>query len=59
MMGGVKPLTINLPDGLPVLGTVLAAKADCLGTGDNDLLVLSEFSGHPILSLREFWQRLK
>jgi len=47
------------PDDLPVLGTVLAAKADCLVTGDNDLLALSEFGGYPILSPREFWQRLK
>ena len=47
------------PDDLPVLGTVLAAKADCLVTGDNDLLVLREFSDRPILSPREFWQRLK
>ena len=46
-------------DDLPVLGTLLAAKADCLVTGDNDLLVLNEFGGHPILSPREFWQRLK
>jgi putative PIN family toxin of toxin-antitoxin system len=46
-------------DDLPVLGTVLAAKADCLVTGDKDLLVLTPFSGHPILSPRQFWQRLK
>jgi len=51
--------TCRDPDDLPVLGTVLAAKADCLVTGDNDLLVLSEFSGHPILSPREFWERLR
>jgi len=46
-------------DDLPVLGTVLAAKADCLVTGDKDLLDLGEFSGCPILSPRQFWQRLK
>ena len=46
-------------DDLPVLGAVLAAKADCLVTGDNDLLVLREFSGCPILSPREYWQRLR
>ena len=46
-------------DDLPVLGTLLAADADCLVTGDKDLLVLCEFNGHPILSPRQFWQRLK
>ena len=59
MMAGMKPLTIKLPADLPVLGTVLAAKADCLVTGDNDLLALGEFSGHAILSPRAFWQLLK
>ncbi|HUS90810.1 MAG TPA: putative toxin-antitoxin system toxin component, PIN family [Phycisphaerae bacterium] len=47
------------PDDLPVLGTVLAGEADCLVTGDRDLLVLREFGGRAILSPRQFWQRLK
>lgn len=51
--------TCRDPDDLPVLGTLLAAKADCLVTGDKDLLILSPFSGHPILSPREFWRRLR
>jgi len=46
-------------DDVPVLGTVVAAKADCLVTGDEDLLVLREFRGHPILTPRQFWQSLK
>ncbi|MBN1492473.1 MAG: putative toxin-antitoxin system toxin component, PIN family [Phycisphaerae bacterium] len=54
----VTPVAVAADD-LPVLGTLLAAKADCLVTGDGDLLVLGEFGGHPILSPREFWQRLK
>ena len=42
------------PDDLPVLGTALAAKADCLVTGDRDLLALRKFSAIPILSPRAF-----
>jgi hypothetical protein len=33
------------PSDLPVLGTLLAANADCLVTGDTDLLALGEFRG--------------
>lgn len=60
----VTPATV-VPDAcrdvadLPVLGTLVAAKADCLVTGDNDLLILGEFDRHPILSPRQFWERLK
>lgn len=38
-----------------VLGTLLAAKADYLITGDKDLLALSE--RYPILTPAEFWER--
>ena len=40
---------------LPVLGTLLASKADYLVTGDGDLLALAE--RHPILTPATFWQR--
>ena len=43
---------------LPVLGTLLAAGADCLVTGDKGLLELGEFAGQPILTPREFLDRL-
>lgn len=46
------------PDDLPIPGTVLAGKGECLVTGDKDLLNLVEFSGCPILSPREFWKLL-
>ena len=46
-------------DDLPVLGTLAAAQADCLVTGDHDLLTLKEFSGIPILSPRAFHDRLR
>jgi putative PIN family toxin of toxin-antitoxin system len=55
----VPPGACRDPDDLPVLGTVLAGMADCLVTGDQDLLILGEFGGHPILSPRQFWHRLK
>jgi len=40
---------------LPVLGTLLAAEADYLITGDKDLLALAD--RHPILTPAEFWRR--
>lgn len=41
------------PDDDCVLAAALAAKADFLVTGDQDLLVLKEFEGTPILTPRE------
>ncbi len=55
----VAPDACRDPDDLPVLGAVLAGRADCLVTGDKDLLDLAEFSGSSILSPREFWKRLR
>jgi uncharacterized protein len=43
---------------LAVLGTALAARADCIVTGDHDLLDLDAFRGIPILSPRAFHDRL-
>jgi len=40
---------------VPVLGTFLAAKAEYLITGDNDLLALAEH--HAIISPADFWRR--
>lgn len=40
---------------LPVLGTLLAAKADYLITGDQDLLAIA--GKYPIVTPAEFWQR--
>ena len=44
---------------LAVLGTAAAAAADCLVTGDRDLLDLGEFHGTAILSPRAFHDRLR
>ncbi len=46
-------------DDLPVLGTALAAGADCLITGDKDLLDLREFRGVPILPPRAIFGRIE
>ncbi|HEX2825937.1 MAG TPA: putative toxin-antitoxin system toxin component, PIN family [Burkholderiales bacterium] len=40
---------------VPVLGTFIAAKADYLITGDDDLLALAE--RYPIVNPAEFWRR--
>lgn len=43
------------PTDLPILGTLLASGADCLITGDRDLLALA--SRFPIVSPAAFWER--
>jgi len=47
------------PDDLPVLGTALAARADALVTGDRELLAVGRIGTVPILSPREFYDRLR
>lgn len=44
------------PNDLAVLGTLVAARADCLVTGDKDLLVLKRFDGRPILTPRQCYE---
>lgn len=39
---------------VPVLGLGLAAEADCIVTGDKDLLILKKFKSIPILTPRAF-----
>ncbi|HEY5998259.1 MAG TPA: putative toxin-antitoxin system toxin component, PIN family [bacterium] len=46
------------PDDLPVLGAALAAGADCIVSGDRDLLELGSFRGIPILAPRALWERI-
>ncbi len=46
------------PEDLMVLGTALAGNADCIVTGDNDLLVVHPFLKVAILSPRDFYQRI-
>lgn len=60
----VKPAEVETdacrdPQDLAVLGTLLAGQADCLVTGDQDLLALKSFHSFPILSPRAFHDRLQ
>ena len=51
------PLTIPIsrdPDDDVVLATAIAARADVIITGDNDLLVLRQYDGIQIVSPRQF-----
>ena len=47
------------PEDLPILGTLVASAADCLVTGDADLLSLKQYGGRPILSPRQCYERMK
>jgi predicted nucleic acid-binding protein len=42
-----------------VLGTAVAGQADYLVTGDKQLLELGNYQGIPILSPREFYDRVR
>ena len=51
------PFTAGLcrdPDDVKILGLAVAANADCIVTGDKDLLILEKFQGIPILTPRSF-----
>lgn len=55
----VEPATFDTqicrdPDDDAILGTAIAGNADCIVTGDNDLLVLERFQGVDIISPAEF-----
>ena len=58
------PARITPPDGLRdpddvhVLACAVAAEADAIVTGDQDLLALKSFPGIPILKVREALERL-
>lgn len=46
------------PDDDLVLATAVAGEADCVVTGDDDLLALGAYRGIRILSPRQFWELL-
>lgn len=46
-------------DDLPVLGTAVSGRADCLITGDKQLLDLEHYQGIPTFSPRQFYERLR
>jgi uncharacterized protein len=47
------------PGDLEILGTALSAQADCLVSGDRDLLELGKFRSIPILTPRAFHDLLR
>lgn len=50
--------TCRDPNDLPIIGMALAARADDLISGDEDLLVLKKISGTSIVNPRQFWEIL-
>ena len=55
----VPPDACRDPEDLHVLGLAVAGSADCLVTGDNDLLVLEKVAECRILSPRAFWEAVR
>lgn len=53
--GELVPPVCRDPDDDEVLATAIESSADCLITGDRDLLVLQRFEGIPIVSPSELW----
>jgi putative PIN family toxin of toxin-antitoxin system len=51
----VRPVCSD-PDDDHILAAAKGGRADCIVTGDNDLLVLNPFEGIPILSPGAFWR---
>jgi putative PIN family toxin of toxin-antitoxin system len=47
------------PNDLPILGTAVAAGAECLITGDRDLLTLRQYEKTAILAPRDFYESLR
>ena len=45
------------PDDVAVLASAVAGQADCIISGDEDLLVLTEYSGIPILTPRQWLEK--
>lgn len=52
------PPTLRDPDDLAVLECAVAARAQAIITGDNDLLVLKECQGIPIMTVRAALEKL-
>jgi len=53
------PASLRDPDDAHVLSCALAAQADAIVTGDQDLLVLKQFEGIPILNVNEALEKLE
>jgi len=55
----IKPEVCRDPDDLRILALAVGSNADCLVSGDKDLLVIGRIQGIPILTPREFYTRLQ
>ena len=51
--------TVQDKDDLPVLGTAISGSAECIVTGDHELLALATFRGIDIVAPRAFYERLR
>jgi uncharacterized protein len=60
LVGAVTIRVVNFedPDDIPILACAVGGRADVLVTGDKAMLDLGRIEGIPILSPRQFWQRL-
>ncbi len=47
------------PEDIKVLSLAIQSQAECLITGDKDLLVLKKINHTTILTPRDFWEKLK
>lgn len=54
----VPPDVLRDPKDRSVLGCAVGGKADCIVSGDKDLLILNIYQNIPILSAAQFLQRL-
>ncbi len=52
------PAALRDPNDVHVLACAVAAAADAIVTGDNDLLALKKFEGIPIIEIKEALRRL-
>lgn len=55
----VVPRGIPDPDDAPLIAAALSGGAECFVTGDKALLALGTVEGLPILSPRQFWERMR
>jgi len=55
----VDPVACKDREDLPVLGAAVAAKCDCIITGDAELLAVGKYEDVEILSPRQFWERTR
>lgn len=55
----ISALSCRDPDDLKVLALAIQGNANFLVTGDDDLLILKKVRKIPIISPREFWDRLR